>query len=162
MCRCCCCCCFCCCCCCWNNKALALSLSCILFSSNRININTAHCDQLWITYSHRAHSPHTPSEWSGYIASQHSVARTTTRARILYASPAWWGLANENVMARLERLYTSGKSGRTMCQATRSAQGDEKVSAWLWQIHHLSLIIYSFKRSPTQAPSVLTVNMVNR
>src|SRR6218665_3583473 len=39
-------------------------------------------------------------------AALHTVTRATTIARLLYASPAWWGFTIEKDRARLDKLYT--------------------------------------------------------
>ena len=41
----------------------------------------------------------------------HLVARTTTVASLLYASPAWWGFASAEEIARLERLIARLRHG---------------------------------------------------
>jgi len=39
-------------------------------------------------------------------AALHTVTRATTIARLLYASPAWWGLTTDKDRDRLDKLYT--------------------------------------------------------
>src|SRR6218665_3078445 len=65
----------------------------------------------------------------------HDVTRATTLARMLYASPAWWGLLNESDLNRLENFLRRARRGGFLSDdaptfKTMAARADPTFFAW--------------------------------
>src|SRR6218665_3403357 len=77
---------------------LGITITDDLRASNHVDSVIASCSQSM--YALRVLKAHgLPA------AALHTVTRATTIARLLYASPAWWGLITEKDRARLDKLY---------------------------------------------------------
>ena len=78
---------------------LGITITDDLRASNHVDSVIASCSQSM--YALRVLKAHgLPA------AALHTVTRATTIARLLYASPAWWGLTIEKDRSRLDKLYT--------------------------------------------------------
>ena len=87
----------------------------------------------------------------------HLVARATTVASILYATPAWWGFAGEGDRLRLEQLIP-----RMRRRAFPNIESlAEEVDCLIVQVNNsinatpISCDIYLLTSPPLRAPSVL-------
>src|SRR6218665_3783940 len=71
------------------------------------------------------------------------VARTTTVASLLYASPAWWGFASAEERARLEGLIARMKRGGYLPQdfptfeALARTAGHQLFKSIIANLHHV-------------------------
>jgi len=73
-------------------------------------------------------------------------------ARVLYASPSWWGLTNEYDRTRLEWFYNRLKQleyipGNALNIIGLVAQGDERLFGYIEEIQNMYFTIYSLNRS---------------